>query len=233
MLWKLDALQSFIRDLHWPEEVFAEHLDHRLKLMAADMIEAAAKRSNILIPLKILKNRRKFPIRIPNDNDKHVFCQMWSYSTELHDKITILLEDFESFCGNPPPCYCRTLKAFVVTHKPCYWRTLKAFVVTHKPCYCRTLKAFVVTHKPCYCRTLKAFVVTHKPCYWRTLKAFVVTHKPCYCRTLKAFETFLKRGGKSTDYILPTEMLVMVNVIIDFKNQVCNSFSNSHKYSYF
>ena len=45
MLWKLDALQSFIRDLHWPEEVFAEHLDHRLKLMAADMIEAAAKRS--------------------------------------------------------------------------------------------------------------------------------------------------------------------------------------------
>ncbi|XP_041348327.1 calcium-dependent secretion activator 1-like isoform X1 [Gigantopelta aegis] len=45
ILWKLDALQSFIRDLHWPEEVFAEHLDHRLKLMAADMIEAAAKRT--------------------------------------------------------------------------------------------------------------------------------------------------------------------------------------------
>ncbi len=44
MLWKLDALQSFIRELHWPEEVFAEHLDHRLKLMAADMIEAAARR---------------------------------------------------------------------------------------------------------------------------------------------------------------------------------------------
>ena len=82
MLWKLDALQSFIRDLHWPEEVFAEHLDHRLKLMAADMIEAAAK------------------------------------------------------------------------------------------------------------------------------------------RTLSSFETILKRGGKGTDYILPTEMLVMMNVIIDFKNQV-------------
>ncbi|XP_076448104.1 calcium-dependent secretion activator 1-like [Babylonia areolata] len=45
MLWKLDALQSFIRELHWPEEVFADHLDHRLKLMAADMIEAAAKRT--------------------------------------------------------------------------------------------------------------------------------------------------------------------------------------------
>lgn len=45
MLWKLGALQMFIKDLHWPEEVFAEHLDHRLKLMAADMIEAAATRT--------------------------------------------------------------------------------------------------------------------------------------------------------------------------------------------
>ena len=53
MLWKLDALQSFIRDLHWPEEVFAEHLDHRLKLMAADMIEAAAKRFGLLMMCQI------------------------------------------------------------------------------------------------------------------------------------------------------------------------------------
>jgi len=97
MLWKLDALQSFIRDLHWPEEVFAEHLDHRLKLMAADMIEAAAK------------------------------------------------------------------------------------------------------------------------------------------RTLKAFEVWIKRGSKGTDYILPTEVLVMINVVIDFKNQALKLCSlhtgeNMHQY---
>jgi len=49
MLWKLDALQSFILDLHWPDEVFAEHLSHRLKLMSADMIEAAAKRSSCYV----------------------------------------------------------------------------------------------------------------------------------------------------------------------------------------
>ena len=55
MLWKLDALQSFIRDLHWPEEVFAEHLDHRLKLMAADMIEAAAKRHDVSKNISVLK----------------------------------------------------------------------------------------------------------------------------------------------------------------------------------
>ena len=44
MLWKLDALQSFIHDLHWPEEVFAEHLEVRLKQMACDMIQAAVAR---------------------------------------------------------------------------------------------------------------------------------------------------------------------------------------------
>ena len=44
MLWKLSALQTFIKELQWPEEVFAEHLEHRLKLMASDMIEAAGNR---------------------------------------------------------------------------------------------------------------------------------------------------------------------------------------------
>jgi len=38
---------------------------------------------------------------------------------------------------------------------------------------------------------------------------------------MKAFEAWLKKGAKGTDYIIPTEMLVMMNVIVDFKNQVC------------
>ena len=41
---KLTSLQLFIRDLHWPDEDMAEHLNRRLKLMASDMIEAVAKR---------------------------------------------------------------------------------------------------------------------------------------------------------------------------------------------
>lgn len=45
MLWKLDALQTFIKELQWPDEVFAEHLENRLKLMASDMIEASGNRS--------------------------------------------------------------------------------------------------------------------------------------------------------------------------------------------
>jgi hypothetical protein len=40
ILWKLDALQSFIKDLHWPDEVFGEHLEYRLKQMAAEMIDS-------------------------------------------------------------------------------------------------------------------------------------------------------------------------------------------------
>ena len=43
------------------------------------------------------------------------------------------------------------------------------------------------------------------------------------CRTLKAFELWLKKGARGTDYVFPSEMLVMMNVIVDFKNQ--------HRYS--
>lgn len=44
LFWKLDALQTFIRDLHWPEEEFGKHLETRLKLMSSDMIESCIKR---------------------------------------------------------------------------------------------------------------------------------------------------------------------------------------------
>lgn len=44
LFWKLDALQTFIRDLHWPEEEFAKHLESRIKLMSSNMIENCVKR---------------------------------------------------------------------------------------------------------------------------------------------------------------------------------------------
>jgi len=37
---------------------------------------------------------------------------------------------------------------------------------------------------------------------------------------LKSFEAWLKKGGKSADYLIYTEMCVMMNVIIDCKNRV-------------
>lgn len=41
-----------------------------------------------------------------------------------------------------------------------------------------------------------------------------------YFRTLKSFETYLKKGGRSTDYFIPPEVCVMMNTIIDCKNKV-------------
>jgi hypothetical protein len=44
LFWKLDALQSFIGDLHWPDPEFAQHLNQRLKHMACDMMESCIQR---------------------------------------------------------------------------------------------------------------------------------------------------------------------------------------------
>ncbi|CAH2243717.1 jg8777 [Pararge aegeria aegeria] len=45
LFWKLDALQSFIKDLHWPEAEFRTHLEQRLKLMASDMMETCIQKT--------------------------------------------------------------------------------------------------------------------------------------------------------------------------------------------
>ena len=59
VLWKLDALQTFITDLNWPEKIFATHLQHRLKVMANDMIHSMAKRilSKLEGNLKMIKGK--------------------------------------------------------------------------------------------------------------------------------------------------------------------------------
>ncbi len=54
LFWKLDALQTFIRDLHWPEEEFAKHLESRLKLMSSDMIESCVKRWDLKTSLIVI-----------------------------------------------------------------------------------------------------------------------------------------------------------------------------------
>lgn len=40
--WKLDALQSFVQDLNWPEEEFARYLQIRMKALASEMINKCA-----------------------------------------------------------------------------------------------------------------------------------------------------------------------------------------------
>ncbi|KAM4675254.1 calcium-dependent secretion activator 2 isoform 2-T2 [Discoglossus pictus] len=65
LFWKLDALQSFIHDLHWPETEFANHLEQRLKLMASDMIEACVKRTRSAFELKLQRTCKSTDLRIP------------------------------------------------------------------------------------------------------------------------------------------------------------------------
>ncbi|XP_070803911.1 calcium-dependent secretion activator 2 isoform X3 [Pituophis catenifer annectens] len=65
LFWKLDALQMFILDLHWPEPEFAHHLEQRLKLMASDMIEACIKRTRAAFELKVQKTNKSTDLRIP------------------------------------------------------------------------------------------------------------------------------------------------------------------------
>uniref|UniRef100_A0A8B9JUS7 Ca2+-dependent activator protein for secretion a n=1 Tax=Astyanax mexicanus TaxID=7994 RepID=A0A8B9JUS7_ASTMX len=65
LFWKLDALQTFIKDLHWPEEEFGKHLETRLKLMSSDMIESCVKRTRIAFEVKLQKSSRTTDFRVP------------------------------------------------------------------------------------------------------------------------------------------------------------------------
>uniref|UniRef100_A0A2K6KX21 Calcium dependent secretion activator 2 n=1 Tax=Rhinopithecus bieti TaxID=61621 RepID=A0A2K6KX21_RHIBE len=65
LFWKLDALQMFVFDLHWPEQEFAHHLEQRLKLMASDMLEACVKRTRTAFELKLQKASKTTDLRIP------------------------------------------------------------------------------------------------------------------------------------------------------------------------
>ncbi|XP_056292586.1 calcium-dependent secretion activator 1 isoform X7 [Pseudoliparis swirei] len=64
LFWKLDALQTFIRDLHWPEEEFAKHLESRIQLMSSNMIENCVKRTRMAFESKLTKSSRSTDFRI-------------------------------------------------------------------------------------------------------------------------------------------------------------------------
>ncbi|XP_072527459.1 calcium-dependent secretion activator 2 isoform X5 [Salminus brasiliensis] len=65
LFWKLDALQIFVMDLHWPEPEFAKHLEQRLKLMASDMMEACVKRTKTAFDSKMQKSNKSTDFRVP------------------------------------------------------------------------------------------------------------------------------------------------------------------------
>nr|XP_020746976.1 calcium-dependent secretion activator 1 isoform X3 [Odocoileus virginianus texanus] len=85
LFWKLDALQTFIRDLHWPEEEFGKHLEQRLKLMASDMIESCVKRTRIAFEVKLQKTSRSTDFRVPQS-----ICTMFNVMVDAKAQSTKL-----------------------------------------------------------------------------------------------------------------------------------------------
>ncbi|XP_030358061.1 LOW QUALITY PROTEIN: calcium-dependent secretion activator 1 [Strigops habroptila] len=85
LFWKLDALQTFIRDLHWPEEEFGKHIEQRLKLMASDMIESCVKRTRIAFEVKLQKTSRSTDFRVPQS-----ICTMFNVMVDAKAQSTKL-----------------------------------------------------------------------------------------------------------------------------------------------
>uniref|UniRef100_A0A3Q3ECZ7 Ca++-dependent secretion activator 2 n=1 Tax=Labrus bergylta TaxID=56723 RepID=A0A3Q3ECZ7_9LABR len=106
LFWKLDALQMFVLDLHWPEPEFAKHLEQRLKLMASDMMEACVKRTKTSFDSKMQKANKSTDFRVPLS-----VCTMFNVlmdakkqcsklcvldtgqEQQYHSKIDVLIDD--------------------------------------------------------------------------------------------------------------------------------------------
>uniref|UniRef100_A0A3Q2Y9P0 Calcium-dependent secretion activator 1-like n=1 Tax=Hippocampus comes TaxID=109280 RepID=A0A3Q2Y9P0_HIPCM len=81
LFWKLDALQTFIRDLHWPEEEFAKHLESRIKLMSSNMIENCVKRTRMAFESKVAKSSKSTDFRI-----SPTLCTMFNVMVDAKDQ---------------------------------------------------------------------------------------------------------------------------------------------------
>ncbi|XP_048864815.1 calcium-dependent secretion activator 2-like isoform X1 [Brienomyrus brachyistius] len=64
LFWKLDALQMFVLDLHWPEPEFAQQLEHRVRLMSSNMVEACVKRTKAAFDAKMQKASKSPDFRV-------------------------------------------------------------------------------------------------------------------------------------------------------------------------
>ncbi|KAA8593402.1 hypothetical protein FQN60_009518 [Etheostoma spectabile] len=81
LFWKLDALQTFIRDLHWPEEEFAKHLESRIQLMSSNMIENCVKRTRMAFESKLTKSSKSTDFRISPP-----LCTMFNVMVDAKDQ---------------------------------------------------------------------------------------------------------------------------------------------------
>ncbi|XP_041836251.1 calcium-dependent secretion activator 1 isoform X13 [Melanotaenia boesemani] len=106
LFWKLDALQTFIRDLHWPEEEFAKHLESRIKLMSSNMIENCVKRTRMAFESKLAKSSKSTDFRVSpslctmfnvmvdaKDQSAKLCAMEMGQEKQFHSKIDELIEE--------------------------------------------------------------------------------------------------------------------------------------------
>ncbi|CAB1323477.1 unnamed protein product [Coregonus sp. 'balchen'] len=107
LFWKLDALQMFVLDLHWPEPEFAKHLEQRLKLMASDMMEAFVKRTKVAFDSKMQKASKSTDFRV--SLSVYTMFNVLMDAKKQCSKLCVLdsgLEHFTALKANPPlPSY--------------------------------------------------------------------------------------------------------------------------------
>lgn len=80
VLWKLDALQTFITDLNWPEKVFATHLQHRLK--ARDRKYSGISSDNLLLSRQT-KVKCIHSVSIACISDGHGYDQFYDSTSSI------------------------------------------------------------------------------------------------------------------------------------------------------
>ncbi|XP_043977182.1 calcium-dependent secretion activator 1 isoform X8 [Gambusia affinis] len=106
LFWKLDALQTFIRDLHWPEDEFAKHLENRIRLMSSNMIENCVKRTRMAFESKLTKSSKSTDFRISpslctmfnvmvdaKDQSAKLCAMEMGQEKQLHSQIDELIEE--------------------------------------------------------------------------------------------------------------------------------------------
>ncbi|KAM4588143.1 calcium-dependent secretion activator 1-like isoform 8-T8 [Odontesthes bonariensis] len=106
LFWKLDALQTFIRDLHWPEEEFAKHLESRIQLMSSNMIENCVKRTRMAFESKLTKSSKSTDFRVSpslctmfnvmvdaKDQSAKLCAMEMGQEKQFHSKIDELIEE--------------------------------------------------------------------------------------------------------------------------------------------
>ncbi|KRX97403.1 Calcium-dependent secretion activator [Trichinella pseudospiralis] len=67
IFWKLESLQSFTTNLHWPEEEFASHLEDRMKRMASDMIMKCAEKTMAVFEQWLARAKRNTDYILPTE----------------------------------------------------------------------------------------------------------------------------------------------------------------------